>query len=137
MLQIWTNANIKNDYFLKYEQTADQLHRVQHNTMQSMSSLVTASNSNSNSNSNSLEPDRSQSIELQQFEPEREEKLDAINLRPTLRGYLSKNFIKGNDGTQITECSFIKMILRNERSLNQKFIAQIIWNFLLRTIDKR
>ena len=120
MLQIWTKQNRQNDYFAQYEEIADQLHRVQHDSMQSLVG-------NQANNENEEEP--------------KEEKLDAINLRPTLRGYSSKNFIKGGDGTQIRECSFVRMVLRTNASakdVKQKtLIAQIIWNMLLRSIDKR
>ena len=134
MIELWIKHNKEKDYFTNYENDADQQHR---HKKQSQSLDI----NNNNDNNGHFDDD----------EPAREEKLDAINLRPTLRGYRSKVFMKktktnknnNNNNNkhkprpEINEWSFINKVLRNENSnYNQTYIAESIWYLLLRSFDK-
>ena len=111
MLKIWANFIKNTDYFSMYEEIADQLHRKQSN--------ITTVQSLTNANDEQL------------IQEQQEEKLEAINLRPTLRGYISRNFY--NDDA-ISICSFVEERLRKPNNVNQCVqIAQILWYFLIRT----
>ena len=123
MIEIWARCNAENDYFFQYEEMADMMHREQKKAPSAGQSVSLEAQSREHSHE------------------DREEKLFCINLRPTLRGYRAKHFLKNGPSAeavlQITECNFLQYVLRNSRNLNQKFIAQTIWNILLRALDRR
>ena len=126
MLKVWAKHNIQHSYFTKYESIADEFHRDQ--TQQTM-------------NIHDMEIDDSNDADIDN-EPKHEEKLDAINLRPTLRDHRSKIFAKGKrnrkSSNTILEWEFIpKILLNSDAKLNQQFISDSIWNLMLRCLDKQ